>query len=215
MASPVVSGTIALMLQANPALTPNLVKAILQYTAESKRRYDGLTQGGGFLNARGAVELARALAGGEPLATSRQNDPTRWSGHIVWGNHRLGGGLLVASANAWRTDVLWGSATTPDGTTSTWGQHVRGGTIAATRQRRQRPTRTSCGARSRTARTSSGARARPPRTSCGDGVRRRRLPNIVWGTTAPGDRRAATRSVWPAEAASPPSTAASREDALR
>ena len=59
MASPVVSGTIALMLQANPALTPNLVKAILQYTAEAKRRYDALTQGGGFLNARGAVELAQ------------------------------------------------------------------------------------------------------------------------------------------------------------
>ncbi len=34
MASPVVSGTVALMLQANPALTPNQVKAILQYTAQ-------------------------------------------------------------------------------------------------------------------------------------------------------------------------------------
>ena len=34
MAAPVVAGTVALMLEANPALTPNLVKAILQYTAE-------------------------------------------------------------------------------------------------------------------------------------------------------------------------------------
>ena len=34
MAAPVVSGTVALMLQANPKLTPNLVKAILQYTAQ-------------------------------------------------------------------------------------------------------------------------------------------------------------------------------------
>src|SRR4030095_13913118 len=57
-ATPVVSGTIALMLQANPALTPNAVKAILQYTAQ---RYSGnaLTQGAGFLNAKGAIELAR------------------------------------------------------------------------------------------------------------------------------------------------------------
>ena len=31
MAAPVVTGTVALMLQANPALTPNAVKAILQY----------------------------------------------------------------------------------------------------------------------------------------------------------------------------------------
>ena len=37
MAAPVVSGTVALMLQANPTLTPNLVKAILQYTAQSYR----------------------------------------------------------------------------------------------------------------------------------------------------------------------------------
>jgi serine protease AprX len=37
MASPFVAGTVALMLQANPTLTPNLVKAILQYTAESIR----------------------------------------------------------------------------------------------------------------------------------------------------------------------------------
>ena len=38
MAAPVVSGTVALMLQANPALTPNAVKAILQYTAQELRR---------------------------------------------------------------------------------------------------------------------------------------------------------------------------------
>ena len=47
MASPVVSGTIALMLQANPALTPNLVKAILQFTAESRDGDNALTQGRG------------------------------------------------------------------------------------------------------------------------------------------------------------------------
>ena len=58
MASPVVAGTVALMLQANPKLKPNLVKAILQYTAQT-RHYDALTQGAGFLNAQGAVELAR------------------------------------------------------------------------------------------------------------------------------------------------------------
>ena len=34
VAAPVVSGTVALMLQANPTLTPNAVKAILQYTSQ-------------------------------------------------------------------------------------------------------------------------------------------------------------------------------------
>ena len=62
MAAPVVSGTVALMLQANPALTPNAVKAILQYTAQPYAGYDSLTQGTGFLNASGAVQLARYFA---------------------------------------------------------------------------------------------------------------------------------------------------------
>ena len=59
MAAPVVSGTVALMLQANPSLTPNMVKAILQYTAQIYPSYNALTQGAGFLNAQGAVQLAR------------------------------------------------------------------------------------------------------------------------------------------------------------
>jgi serine protease AprX len=159
MASPVVSGTIALMLQANPTLTPNLVKAILQYTAENKRRYDGLTQGGGFLNARGAVELARSLASGESIATSQQNDPTPWSRHIVWGNHRLGNGLIEATATAWHKDVVWGAATTPDGRSVTWG--------------------TSCTASDCTDLTTTGVSSdRMVWGTSADGE------NIVWGTTA-------------------------------
>jgi len=115
MASPVVSGTIALMLQANPSLTPNLVKAILQFTAESHDEYDGLTQGAGFLNARGAVELARSLATGSNMLPAVPADPTPWSGHVIWGNRLVGGGRIVTAANAWRTDVMWGSEKAPDG----------------------------------------------------------------------------------------------------
>jgi serine protease AprX len=64
MAAPVVAGTVALMLQANPSLSPDSVKTILVRTAESNRRFDQLTQGAGFLNARAAVEMASALAAG-------------------------------------------------------------------------------------------------------------------------------------------------------
>ena len=63
MAAPIVAGTVALMLHANPALSPESVKTILRRTAESNSRYDQFTQGAGFLNARAAVELARELAG--------------------------------------------------------------------------------------------------------------------------------------------------------
>ena len=59
MAAPVVSGTVALMLQANPNLTPNLIKAILQYTAQEYPGYSPLRQGAGFLNTLGAVRLAK------------------------------------------------------------------------------------------------------------------------------------------------------------
>jgi serine protease AprX len=58
MAAPVVSGTIALMLQANPSLTPDAVKAILRHTAQANPGYDAMTQGAGFLDAKAAVELA-------------------------------------------------------------------------------------------------------------------------------------------------------------
>ena len=66
MAAPVVSGTVALMLQANPNLTPNLVKAILQYTAQVYPSYSALTEGAGFLNTKGAVELSRFFMNANP-----------------------------------------------------------------------------------------------------------------------------------------------------
>jgi serine protease AprX len=127
MSAPVVSGTVALMLQANPGLTPNAVKAILQYTAEVKDGYKALAQGAGFLNARGAVDLAQKFSGTpmtfntflapEPSPT----DTTPWSRHIVWGSHRVGGGMITPESNAWSTSVTWGDATMPDGENIVWG----------------------------------------------------------------------------------------------
>jgi serine protease AprX len=119
-AAPVVAGTVALMLQANPALTPNAVKAILQYTAEEYSGYDALTQGAGFLNARGAVELARFFAA--PLTTTYPAT-AGWSRQLLWGNHRLLGGMLTPTATAWGTDVVWGAATRAGGQAVTWGVH--------------------------------------------------------------------------------------------
>ena len=55
MAAPVVAGTVALMLEANPKLTPNAVKAILQYTAEL-RSSDQLARAGRGLPERAAAQ---------------------------------------------------------------------------------------------------------------------------------------------------------------
>jgi hypothetical protein len=109
-ATPFVAGTVALMLQANPNLTPNLIKAILQYTASFKPDVSPLRQGAGFMNTAGAVELAKFYASAGPGATLPV-DPA-WSQHIIWGNHLLSGGVINPAANAWMPGVEWGFAKT-------------------------------------------------------------------------------------------------------
>jgi Subtilase family len=119
MAAPVVAGTVALMVQANPALTPNGIKAILQYTAQVYPGYNGLTQGAGFLNTLGAVRLARFYATG----SLGDKIPVQkiWSKHILWGNHMLKRGVPVPTTNAFRLGVVWGAATTDAGDNIVWG----------------------------------------------------------------------------------------------
>ena len=72
MSTAVVSGSVALLLQANPSLTPNAVKAVLEYTAQIYPSYDALTEGAGFLNAYGAVQLARVSARRRMLRSERR-----------------------------------------------------------------------------------------------------------------------------------------------
>ena len=158
MASPVVAGTVALMLQANPKLTPNLVKAIIQYTAQDYS-YDALTQGAGFLNIKGAVDLARFLK--NPQAGQRYPTNRAWSKTILWGNHKLqqrrdqAGGQRLGARHG-----LGRGAATPKATTS-----------SGARVRRRASATTSCGA----------PRRWMPTTSCG-APSTREGDNIVWGT---------------------------------
>jgi serine protease AprX len=120
-ATPVVSGTVALMLQANPALTPNAVKAILQYTAQPYAGYDALTQGAGFLNALGAIQLARFFAAPSASEYPSGAPGWEWSGQLIWGTHRIQGGYLTPDANAWSPDAAWGAPTTGAGNNIVWG----------------------------------------------------------------------------------------------
>ncbi|MFM7533903.1 MAG: S8 family serine peptidase, partial [Rubrivivax sp.] len=64
IAAPVVAGTVALMLEANPGLTPPLIKAMLQYSAEPLAGFNLLQQGAGLLNPPGALQLAEAVRQG-------------------------------------------------------------------------------------------------------------------------------------------------------
>ena len=61
VAAPVVAGAVAVMLEANPSLTPNLVKTILMYSAQPLNGFNTLEQGAGLLNVDGAVRLARLV----------------------------------------------------------------------------------------------------------------------------------------------------------
>ena len=121
MATPVVAGTVALMLEANPNLTPNMVKAILQFTSEVKGGYDFLTQGAGFLNTLGAVRLSRYFHNAQK-GDAYPNMRT-WSKHILWGNSRVRGGVLTPGGTAWGLNIVWGDALSPAGQNIVWGEN--------------------------------------------------------------------------------------------
>ena len=84
------------------------MKAILQYTAEAHDGYDYLTQGAGFVNARGAVTLAKYFKDAKP--GSRYPLSTAWSQHILWGNRRVTGGVITPGATAWGSNIVWGES---------------------------------------------------------------------------------------------------------
>jgi serine protease AprX len=126
MAAPVVSGIAALMLEKNPSLTPNLVKAILQHTAED-RGYDVMTQGAGYVNAPGALEATVKITSTPELVTAGAywlSEPLSgqstiagqgviWVGQVLWGSSVLWGGAGAVAFNfdaLWDLGVLWGGA---------------------------------------------------------------------------------------------------------
>jgi subtilisin family serine protease len=110
MATPVTAGAAALVLQANPSLTPNLVKAILMLTAQPLAGFNTLEQGAGELNVEGAVRLARLVRAdlspltqlGEPLLAGGAPSPQsaiagqmfQWSQGLVLDHTFVSGGDL-------------------------------------------------------------------------------------------------------------------------
>jgi hypothetical protein len=96
-----------------------MAKAILQYTAQPDGDYNALTQGAGFLNAEGAVTLARyyrTAKSGDWLSLGKE-----WGKQINWGSHRLAGGFPLPTANAFELGTVWGSARDRDGDNIVWG----------------------------------------------------------------------------------------------
>jgi len=117
MAAPMVTGTVALMMQANPNLTPNLAKAIIEYTAQHYD-YSALAQGAGFLNTEGAVTLARYLYTAQPGSHYPSNPA--WGRSLIWGNHRITNGVIKPQGNAYGLNIVWGT-TSDDSDNIVWG----------------------------------------------------------------------------------------------
>jgi serine protease AprX len=129
MATAVTTGVVALMIEkhrqvSSVALTPNDVKAVLQFTAIPVNGPDGapdvLTQGAGAINPPGAIAVAAALTG-SPDPTMRSTtivDPTTtiasgmtysWSRTVIWGHTCIYGDTVYANEPAWASQTTWGS----------------------------------------------------------------------------------------------------------
>ncbi len=128
MASPVAAGAAALLLQANPKLTPNMVKAILMYTAQPLAGANMLEQGAGQINVEGAVRLAKLMRPdlallplvGSPMLTAALPTPTTsigserftWSqGIILDHTYATGASLMTKYQGIYGNGVLMGDAT--------------------------------------------------------------------------------------------------------
>ncbi len=141
MSTGVVSGTVALMLQANPSLTPNLVKAILMYSAQRMNGADLFEQGAGQLNVAGAVRLAAAIrkdlrwlkagdrlvsSGALPTAeTTISSEKFVWSQGLIWNFGWLyGSSVLTTQQEAYAQGLIWNFGSIDRSSLSYWGASV-------------------------------------------------------------------------------------------
>jgi serine protease AprX len=147
MATAVTTGSIALMLEANraansysaPRLTPNAVKAVLQYTAigihdDAGLEYDGLRKGAGALNTKGAIDLGREintsthtgswwLTSNPYPSTTIGGETLAWNQAIIWGTNVAWGTSVGVNETAWSNAIIWGTGTSWS-SAIIWGTNV-------------------------------------------------------------------------------------------
>jgi serine protease AprX len=149
MATPVVSGAAALMLQKDPTLTPDAVKARLMRTADKSfpavsqvvvngvltdYQYDIFTVGAGYLNIPNAMASTDATLGTalSPVAVRDASGSVSlvadassvWSNSVIWGSSVVWGNTLLSGSSViWGSSVVWGNSTL-DGCSVIWGSSV-------------------------------------------------------------------------------------------
>ncbi len=135
MATPVVSGAAALLLQQNPNLTPDQVKARLMKTASKgfptsstvidpttgityTDYYDIFTIGAGYLDIAAAV-ASNDLADASAASPAAVFDPTTQGVYLVTGT-----GVVWGDSSSWATSLVWSTNVFVNGTAVLWGTGV-------------------------------------------------------------------------------------------
>jgi serine protease AprX len=142
MATPVVAGAAALMLQNDPTLTPDTIKARMMKTAWKGyptsswgydlrgsgylSQYDVFTIGAGYLDVDAALGTADLASGGAPSPIAVFNPVTGqarltnslsvvWGSSVVWGNSIVWADSIVWSPGLVGDSIIWGNSVV-------WGQ---------------------------------------------------------------------------------------------
>jgi serine protease AprX len=138
MATPIVSGAAALMLQKDPTLTPDTIKARMMKTAWKGypvnswaydvlghghfSQYDIFTIGAGYLDIYAALKSNDVVNGGasSPVvsfnavtgkATLSNSQSITWGNSIIWGSSIIWGNSIVWGGDAVLSDsIVWGDS---------------------------------------------------------------------------------------------------------
>ena len=155
MAAPMVSGAVALLLQADPQLTPDQAKIRLMETASKSfplystgvdpttgatytSEYDIFTVGAGYLDIAAAL-TANDRPTGTALSPTSVYDPgsgivslspdpsSAWGSSVLWGTSVVWGSqVLSGNSVLWGTSVVWGNSVMW-GSSVAWGSSVTWG----------------------------------------------------------------------------------------
>jgi serine protease AprX len=138
MATPIVAGAVALMVQKDPTLSPDTIKARMMKTAwkgypgnswgyDAKgygylSQYDVFTIGAGYLDTYAALKSNDIVNGGAPSPAAYRTTATgkysfsnsqsiTWGNSITWGSSIIWGNSIVWGGNAMLSDsIIWGDS---------------------------------------------------------------------------------------------------------
>ena len=145
MAAPMVSGAAALLLQKDPTLSPDAVKARLMKSASKSMppsssytdtvtnttylaQYDIFTVGAGYLDVWAALNDTTVVPSGKMALSAKaiRNPVTKViSLSVLWGDSLLSGNsVLWGDSLLWGDSIVWGTNVFLSGTSVLWGNSV-------------------------------------------------------------------------------------------